>query len=382
MPLFTNKISAAPWDEWVNRVIIHVPHYLSYTGDLTAGGRQRQVRDLAVLIKETWGREVLIVQKASKGFEKYDPNGIHVIGIKARLDVFGDPLYGYRACKLIAKGDAYLSIGQEDAWPFFVLNSKGMHTGVWWDGPHPRWKQNFNAIRTLAMITAYRSMWCVDTNIINWIRSQGHRGYALAKKCIYTPNCVDLNSIQSTFTRTRPNIPLRILFARRYEKKRGGELFLDALLLLKKRGVPFYATLSTALGQAGEDEVHGHIKARGLKDCVNIVSHNMNNIFSEYQNADIAVIPTLWSEGTSYSCVEAIASGLPVIVTPVGGLANLVVPGFNGLIPPPTPTAFADAIYSLTDPHVWLKLHNNCLSMQDSLSKKTWDKKVIDWLKS
>ena len=73
--------------------------------------------------------------------------------------------------------------------------------------------------------------------------------------------------------------------------------------------------------------------------------------------ADIAVVPSLY-EPFGYTVIEAMASGLPLVVTDSGGPAEIVVPGETGLIVPVRPgapgglrevdvDAFADALLEL-----------------------------------
>ncbi|WP_223635454.1 glycosyltransferase family 4 protein [Corallococcus sp. EGB] len=73
--------------------------------------------------------------------------------------------------------------------------------------------------------------------------------------------------------------------------------------------------------------------------------------------ADIAVVPSLY-EPFGYTVIEAMASGLPLVVTDSGGPAEIVVPGETGLIVPVKPgapggprevdvDAFADALLEL-----------------------------------
>jgi len=64
---------------------------------------------------------------------------------------------------------------------------------------------------------------------------------------------------------------------------------------------------------------------------------------------DIAVIPSLGSEGTSLSAAEAMGAGCAVVATPVGGITNMILDGFNGLLIQPKALDFAAAILRLAD---------------------------------
>lgn len=59
----------------------------------------------------------------------------------------------------------------------------------------------------------------------------------------------------------------------------------------------------------------------------------VNNVLSYYQAMDVFVLPSL-TETSSLATKEAMACGLPVIVTPVGSLREYVVDGENGLFFP------------------------------------------------
>jgi phosphatidyl-myo-inositol dimannoside synthase len=54
-------------------------------------------------------------------------------------------------------------------------------------------------------------------------------------------------------------------------------------------------------------------------------------IACHYAAAHVFVLPS-YNEGMSVALLEAMASGLPVIVTPTGGTVELVDPGVNGFI--------------------------------------------------
>src|SRR4029078_3495299 len=61
---------------------------------------------------------------------------------------------------------------------------------------------------------------------------------------------------------------------------------------------------------------------------------------------DVFVLPS-FAEGTSKSVIEAMAHGLPIITTNVGGSPALLTPGAGILVPPGDSAALADAMQSL-----------------------------------
>lgn len=377
----SKTLESGPWDDWAERIIFSVPSYLSKEGSPTSGGRQRKVRDLSVLVRSVWGRECCIVQKAEKPFEAVDPNGTPVLGVKARSDIYGDPVFGYRTQKLLRPKDALIYLGGEDAWPFFVRGAKAFHVGVWWDGPGSALTKWLTGLRTKALFETSRSVLCCDTNVINWLRAQAGRYQSAANRAVYLPNCVDL----ATLNRNRnchPHRPLRILFARRYSYKRGAQLALDAIEILVRRGVDVRLVASTPRTQDGSKDIMRGAKERGIAEFVETQSNDLNTIYSLYASVDVALVPTLWSEGTSYACVEAIAAGVPVVTTTVGGLPNIVLPNFNGYVEPPNAMAVASAIEKYTNNETWLTHHENCGRMREALSSERWKNECLKWLKN
>ena len=74
-----------------------------------------------------------------------------------------------------------------------------------------------------------------------------------------------------------------------------------------------------------------------------------SDVPSMTRGMDIFVLPSL-AEGISNTLLEAMASGLPVVATNVGGNAELVVEGQTGiLVPPASPRLMAEAMAALLE---------------------------------
>jgi glycosyltransferase involved in cell wall biosynthesis len=103
---------------------------------------------------------------------------------------------------------------------------------------------------------------------------------------------------------------------------------------------------------AGEDASNGKIEkyAREKKiDKYIIFAGYCDNIPEILSLFDILILPSLW-EGLPNSIIEAMAIGLPVIATKVGGIPELMDDGENGiLIDPKSPQQIASAILYLLE---------------------------------
>lgn len=93
-------------------------------------------------------------------------------------------------------------------------------------------------------------------------------------------------------------------------------------------------------------EIERQVEELGLVSSVRVLGQR-NDVPALLGVADCFVLPS-YSEGLSCSIIEAMASGLPVVATDVGGNRELVVEGVNGfLVPPHDPGRLANRMMSL-----------------------------------
>ena len=93
----------------------------------------------------------------------------------------------------------------------------------------------------------------------------------------------------------------------------------------------YFATLQGRIAELG---LGGHFRFAG----------NLDDPRSFLRDAEVFVLPSR-SEGFSNAIVEAMAAGLPVVATDVGGNAEAVQNGVSGtIVPPEQPRALADAL--------------------------------------
>lgn len=63
-----------------------------------------------------------------------------------------------------------------------------------------------------------------------------------------------------------------------------------------------------------------------------------------YDASDVVLIPTFFHEGGSLAAIEAMSRGKPVVATNVGGLNDVIIDEYTGLLVRPTPDNIAAAI--------------------------------------
>ncbi|XKE42344.1 glycosyltransferase [Cobetia sp. UIB-001] len=118
-------------------------------------------------------------------------------------------------------------------------------------------------------------------------------------------------------------------------------LMLESCARLKAQGLAF--TLRIAGEGPHKAQLMAQIEALGLTDEVSLLG-NISDVAGLLASADAFIMSSAW-EGLPISLLEATLSGLPVLVTDVGGCAEVVHRVGNGLVVDQhTPERYAEAL--------------------------------------
>ncbi len=132
------------------------------------------------------------------------------------------------------------------------------------------------------------------------------------------------NSFDSVLNEDRPSGgEIVIGFIGRLVPEKGLDLIIDAMPeLLSSSPRP----LRLLVAGEGRDDYVRKLTAKADGCSVEFVGRQDPNSF--FQRIDFTVVPSVWDEPLGRVVIESIAYGRPVVVTPVGGIPELIEPGF------------------------------------------------------
>jgi glycosyltransferase involved in cell wall biosynthesis len=136
----------------------------------------------------------------------------------------------------------------------------------------------------------------------------------------------------------------KILFARRFVDYRGVLIFSNAV----KKLLLIYDNLFFTFAGDGHYELFLKEYFKNNKN-VNFIKFTQADSISTHFDYDIAIVPSLYSEGTSLSLLEAMSAGCFPIASIVGGLTNIIINNFNGILIKPTEEDIIESINNLLD---------------------------------
>ena len=131
--------------------------------------------------------------------------------------------------------------------------------------------------------------------------------------------------------RVRPEAGLLIGTAGRLVKLKGIEFLLEAAAQLR----PEFPSLQVEIAGSGPEleDLKVQVARLGLQEHVRFLGW-MDDLSSTLRGWDVFVMPSL-EEGFPTAALNAMAAGVPVVATTVGGVPELIEDGVNGLLVSP-----------------------------------------------
>jgi glycosyltransferase involved in cell wall biosynthesis len=114
-----------------------------------------------------------------------------------------------------------------------------------------------------------------------------------------------------------------ILSVRRLARRMGLENLIDAIQIVRRE----HSDVLLHIAGSGpiEEELRARIAEQGLTDHVTLLGFvPENDLPLAYRAADVSIVPTVALEGFGLITIESLAAGTPVLVTPRGGLPEVV----------------------------------------------------------
>jgi glycosyltransferase involved in cell wall biosynthesis len=120
------------------------------------------------------------------------------------------------------------------------------------------------------------------------------------------------------------------VFVGRLSKIKGLDLLLDGFALFHQE-VPEARLLIAGDGEERK-AIENKISFMGLKEMVHLLGNVARNRLPQILNAADIFVLTSVAEGVPNAILEAMACGLPVVATDVGGISEVVKSGVNGFL--------------------------------------------------
>ena len=215
-------------------------------------------------------------------------------------------------------------------------------------------KQFSASSRFLAGVLKFSTRWPDVAVVLSQAELEAFRECAPSQPVETVPNGIDCAPyVRYNRPAPDPRTPLRLIYVGRLAPRKGLLETVEALRLARSRGVA--ARLVIAGSGPEEPRLRQYTRESGLmRDVTFVGSAYGDHKLRLLSQADVLLLPS-YSEGLPYSLLEAMAAGVVPIVTPVGGIPDVVVGNEHGLfVEPRDPGAIAQAIAALAQDRVAL----------------------------
>lgn len=208
------------------------------------------------------------------------------------------------------------------------------------------------------------------------VRSSICREYALPASAVpVVGNGIDLDAFRGPQRRGPRGAGARLLCVARLAPAKNHALLLRTVARLRESGRDVSLTL------VGDGPLRGALEERarelGISQRVRFAGRRTDTP-AFYRDCDLFVLLSDY-EGMPMSIIEAMASGLPVVATRAGGVAELVDDGVNGALVEADAAAAAEAIAAICDdPALYARLSDGAVRTSSHYSAEAMMEKYVD----
>jgi glycosyltransferase involved in cell wall biosynthesis len=169
-----------------------------------------------------------------------------------------------------------------------------------------------------------------------------------------------------------PKNAVVVITVRRLVYKNGVDTLIDSAEIAIKKN-PRLVFL--VIGKGPDfDEVKAKIAQLGIGNNFRLTGFVSDGDLPFYYNAaDFFVLPSKSGEGLPLVALEAMACGLPVVATNVGGISEIITKDYGKVVPPDAPDALAEAVLEFSHREL-SALKNELRTMIEQ--RYSWDKNV------
>ena len=309
--------------------IIYERYYDFKNDRVVSGGVQTYISNLIPLLRIN-NYECTVYQFSEEPMQiDFEIDGTHIISVpnSEKNGICMQKIMMAYVCKKIDKNDDLLIFADHIlTCENDIKHAISIQHGIHWDVKKDISRNNIKMFFSKARFaySEHKKMQyvnrviCVDHNFLNWYRAQ-----------VDIPN--GNFSVIPNFTKIAPRFKkiegrINIIFARRFVKHRGTRVFVEAIAQILEEFEYVYVTIAGR----GPDEAYLHEKLNMWPERVSFIQYTADQSLSIHKDKHIAVVPTIGSEGTSLSLLEAMSAQCAVVCTDVGGMTNIVLDDYNG----------------------------------------------------